>query len=195
MKVCLIGDSGVGKTCMSNSIIGNSFNQFSSTTIGALYLCKDYQSALDNKLSIWDTAGQERYRSLIPMYARCSNVLILVVCKEKYNWQESVSYWIDYYFKFATIDSKLLVIFSKVDKEDNKPNADDLKLINEILDQNSIEANILLHSSLTGSGLDIIHQELFKLSLKIRDSQVEKNIIKQTIKITNTPSKECCIIV
>ena len=146
MKVCLIGDSGVGKTCMSNSIIGNSFNQFSSTTIGALYLCKDYQSALDNKLSILDTAGQERYRSLIPMYARCSNVLILVVCKEKNNWQESVSYWIDYYFKFATIDSKLLVIFSKVDKEDNKPNADDLKLINEILDQNSIEANILLHS-------------------------------------------------
>ena len=33
---------------------------------------------------------KERYRSLVPMYARCSNVLILVICKEKYDWQESV---------------------------------------------------------------------------------------------------------
>ena len=40
MKVCLIGDSGVGKTCMSNSIVGNSFNQFSSATIGATYYVK-----------------------------------------------------------------------------------------------------------------------------------------------------------
>lgn len=194
MKVCLIGDSGVGKTCMSNSIVGNSFNQFSCATIGATYLCKNFQSALDNKLSIWDTAGQERYRSLVPMYARCSNVLILVVCKEKYDWQESVFYWTNYYFKYATIGSKLLVIFSKVDKENNKPNADDLKLVNEMLERNSIEANILLHSSLTGSGVDLIHQELFKLSLKIRDSQVEKNFREQTIKITGTSNKKCCIV-
>ena len=69
-----------------------------------------------------------------------------------------------------------------------------MKLVNEMLDGNSIEANILLHSSLTGSGVDIIHQELFKLSLKIRDSQVEKNFRKQTLKITDTPSKKCCII-
>ena len=29
MKVCLIGDTGVGKTCMTNSILGNSFNKYS----------------------------------------------------------------------------------------------------------------------------------------------------------------------
>ena len=77
-----------------------------------------------------------------------------------------------------------------MDKEDNKPNADDLKLVNEMLDKNSIEANILLHSSLTGSGVDIIHQELFKLSLKIRDSQVEKNVRETNNKIHRYTNKK-----
>tara|TARA_B100000768_G_scaffold179917_1_gene198662 strand:+ start:650 stop:811 length:162 start_codon:yes stop_codon:yes gene_type:complete len=33
MKVCLIGDTGVGKSCMSNNMVGNQFNQFSLNTL------------------------------------------------------------------------------------------------------------------------------------------------------------------
>ena len=73
----------VGKTCMSNSIVGNSFNQFSSATIGATYLCKNFKVLLIINYQYGIQQDKKDIESLVPMYARCSNVLILVVCKRK----------------------------------------------------------------------------------------------------------------
>ena len=70
-KVALLGDTSVGKSCLANRFINDSFSTFQEPTIGAAFMTK--QLELDNfkvKFEIWDTAGQERYRSLAPMYYR-----------------------------------------------------------------------------------------------------------------------------
>lgn len=64
-KIVLLGDMGVGKTCIS---IRYAYGKFSSTheaTIGGCFLTKDEE--LDDRITmfeIWDTAGQERYHAL-----------------------------------------------------------------------------------------------------------------------------------
>lgn len=56
MKVVLVGDTSVGKTCIINSIMGNSFSDH-KPTIGANKFDKTIKIDSDEvKISIWDTA-------------------------------------------------------------------------------------------------------------------------------------------
>ena len=64
-KIVLLGDMGVGKTCISNRYYSGEYTDNHDATIGGCFLTKDVE--LDThtvKFEIWDTAGQERYRSL-----------------------------------------------------------------------------------------------------------------------------------
>lgn len=79
-KIVLLGLSGVGKTSIMNRFVNGTFYDYIDTTIGALFFnIKHYVH--EGKLidmQIWDTAGQERYRSLIPMYARSADAILIV---------------------------------------------------------------------------------------------------------------------
>ena len=68
IKTVMIGDSGVGKSCVISRYIYNSYNAYLNTTIGAQFMTRE----VDNKyrIDIWDTAGQERYRSVSRTYYR-----------------------------------------------------------------------------------------------------------------------------
>ena len=79
VKAVLVGDAGVGKTCIAERISKNSFNESTYATVGAANLTVTIQT--NNReviFNIWDTAGQERYRSLTPMYFAGAQVAILV---------------------------------------------------------------------------------------------------------------------
>ena len=68
-KIVLLGDMGVGKTCISYRYYSGKFSETHEPTIGGSFMTKDVE--LDThivKFDIWDTAGQERYRSLAQMY-------------------------------------------------------------------------------------------------------------------------------
>ena len=61
IKVLLIGESKVGKTCLINSYVSRTFNINQLSTVGLDFRTK--KLTIQNKqinLSIYDTAGQER---------------------------------------------------------------------------------------------------------------------------------------
>lgn len=61
LKVVILGDGGVGKSCLMNRFVSNQFNEHSFHTIGVEFLNKDIEiNGEDYKLQIWDTAGQVR---------------------------------------------------------------------------------------------------------------------------------------
>eukprot|EP00062_Callorhinchus_milii_P020479 gi/632976175/ref/XP_007904649.1/ PREDICTED: ras-related protein Rab-26 [Callorhinchus milii] len=79
-KVMLVGDSGVGKTCLlvrfkDGAFLAGSF----ISTVGI-----DFRNKVLNvdgvkvKLQIWDTAGQERFRSVTHAYYRDAHALLLL---------------------------------------------------------------------------------------------------------------------
>ncbi|XP_060724503.1 ras-related protein Rab-22A isoform X2 [Tachysurus vachellii] len=61
LKVCLLGDTGVGKSSIVCRFVEDSFDPNIIPTIGASFMTKtvQYQNEL-HKFLIWDTAGQER---------------------------------------------------------------------------------------------------------------------------------------
>jgi len=78
LKMVLLGDSGVGKSCLISRYMYNHYNDYINATIGAQFMTKEL---MDGKfrIDIWDTAGQERFRSLIPLYIKSANLVVLVL--------------------------------------------------------------------------------------------------------------------
>ena len=80
-KVVLLGDSGVGKTCIISRYISGTFDENSATTNGASYCSKNINYEKLGKsllLDIWDTAGQEKYKALTKFFYKDAAVCILV---------------------------------------------------------------------------------------------------------------------
>lgn len=96
-KVVMLGESGVGKTCIINRYINNTFNPESMTTSGASYASKTmyfekYEKNM--KFDIWDTAGQEKFRSLTKIFYKETSVAILVYdITRKESFEEIKNYW------------------------------------------------------------------------------------------------------
>ena len=79
VKITLLGNSGVGKTCIITRYTEGSFEQNKASTSGASYSQKHL--VIENKeitLDVWDTAGQEKYRSLGRHFYKDAYIVCLV---------------------------------------------------------------------------------------------------------------------
>jgi len=73
-KVCIFGDSGVGKTSLTYRYVSERFVQDTKSTIGVDIVAKDIKIRNYNiKLQIWDFGGEERFKSFLPIYSRGSS--------------------------------------------------------------------------------------------------------------------------
>jgi len=98
IKLLLIGDSGVGKSCLLLRFSDDAFTPSFITTIGIDFKIRTVE--LDGKrikLQIWDTAGQERFRTITTAYYRGAMGILLVydVSDEKSfnnirNWMRNI---------------------------------------------------------------------------------------------------------
>lgn len=78
-KLVLIGDSGVGKSCLLLRFADDAFTESYITTIGVDFRFRTIE--IDNKvvkLQIWDTAGQERFRTITSAYYRGADGIVMV---------------------------------------------------------------------------------------------------------------------
>ena len=81
IKVVLLGEAGVGKTCIIKQFTENKFDINVISSLSAQFVSKtieytDFGKAL--KFDIWDTVGQERFRSIAKIFYKDAHVVILV---------------------------------------------------------------------------------------------------------------------
>ena len=77
-KLIIIGDSGIGKSCVLKRLVENEFKEDHDVTVGVefgSYLIRVEDKIL--KLQIWDTAGQESFRSITKIFYRGAHAAIL----------------------------------------------------------------------------------------------------------------------
>ncbi|EYB88253.1 hypothetical protein Y032_0250g149 [Ancylostoma ceylanicum] len=79
-KVIILGDAGVGKTCLSFRFCCGRFPEHTEATIGVDF--RERNCVIEKellKVQLWDTAGQERYRhSIVGHYYRNVNAVVFV---------------------------------------------------------------------------------------------------------------------
>lgn len=78
MKMILVGNTGVGKTCLIESYLKKHFEENTPTTLSPNYSTKQITKSDGSKITmrIWDTAGQEKYQALSQLFFRNSDVAI-----------------------------------------------------------------------------------------------------------------------
>ncbi|XP_077395998.1 ras-related protein Rab-15-like [Festucalex cinctus] len=78
-RILLLGDSGVGKTCMLRRFTDKEFDTGHISTIGVDFKMKTLEiDGIKVRVQIWDTAGQERYQTITKQYYRRAQGIIFV---------------------------------------------------------------------------------------------------------------------
>jgi small GTP-binding protein len=120
VKVVLIGDSGVGKTCICDRVVQGDFSSDSASTVRASFFTLPGSSNSDFTFEIWDTAGQDSYKSLVPSYFRGAAVAILVFDVTAHQSLTSLDNWVALAREHAPADCQFVVLGNKVDLEDQR---------------------------------------------------------------------------
>ena len=197
-KLIFLGDQSVGKSCILNRFMNDTFTEEYQATIGLDFQSKNVQ--IDNQdihLLLYDTAGQEKFRALIPMYTRDANIILLVYDVTSKDSFLHLSDWL----KDLTNVKKEDVIFAVVG---NKIDLDDRREVNSNEGENYAKEHDFIFaevSAKTGDGFsELFYKNLFeKIRNKFRpggqQQTSEVNNIKFNIeneKKKNETKKGCC---
>ena len=120
-KVIVVGNSGVGKSCLSMRAAQNIFKEEHQLTLGTeIYNFKVKINDKSINLMIWDTCGQEKYRSLIKNYYQNSSLAIIVYSVVDQISFDDVNEWYKQIKLNTSADCKIFLIANKVDLPERK---------------------------------------------------------------------------
>ncbi|KAI9297306.1 ras-domain-containing protein [Neoconidiobolus thromboides FSU 785] len=121
IKLLLIGDSGVGKSCVLLRFSDDSFTPSFITTIGIDFKIRTIE--LDGKrikLQIWDTAGQERFKTITTAYYRGAMGILLVYDVTDERSFNNIRNWIRNIEQHASEGVDRILIGNKCDMTEKK---------------------------------------------------------------------------
>jgi len=120
-KVVLVGNAGVGKTCLVRRFTQGLFPPGQGATIGVDFMIKSVDINGEKvKLQIWDTAGQERFRSITQSYYRSAHGLILVYDVSSQPTFDCLSEWLREIEEYANAKVLRVLVGNKTDREDRE---------------------------------------------------------------------------
>lgn len=134
-KLVLIGDSGVGKSCLLLRFADDAFTESYISTIGVDFRFRTVKMDKKTvKLQIWDTAGQERFRTITSAYYRGADGIIMVYDTTSSDSFDHVNDWLKEVNRYASEGTCKLLVGNKCDRtadravttEQAKEFADDL---------------------------------------------------------------------
>ncbi|XP_036594572.1 ras-related protein Rab-8A [Trichosurus vulpecula] len=189
-KLLLIGDSGVGKTCVLFRFSEDAFNSTFISTIGIDFKIRTIE--LDGKrikLQIWDTAGQERFRTITTAYYRGAMGIMLVYDITNEKSFDNIRNWIRNIEEHASADVEKMILGNKCDvnerRQVSKERGEKLALDYGIkFMETSAKANINVESAFFTLARDI----KAKMDKKLEGNSPQGN--NQGVKITPDPQRK-----
>jgi len=120
-KFLLIGDSGVGKTCILYRFSDDAFNTTFISTIGIDFKIKTIElRGKKVKLQIWDTAGQERFHTITTSYYRGAMGIMLVYDITNAKSFDNIARWLRNIDEHASEDVIKMLLGNKCDMTDRR---------------------------------------------------------------------------
>ena len=169
-KLVIIGDSGVGKSCILLRFADDTFTENYYSTIGVdfRFKCVDIGER-KCKLQIWDTAGQERFKTVTSAYYRGADGIIIVfdqTDKESFN---NIQHWIEDISRYSTDEPAKIIIANKDDMAEEKKivkNED----INELEKKTGLE--VIKTSAKTGDNVEYAFKKLAQQLILERNNRI-----------------------
>ncbi|MFX0020079.1 MAG: Rab family GTPase [Promethearchaeota archaeon] len=135
-KLCLIGDGGVGKTCIARRLCFDTFDANTKLTIGIDFYTYDMPIIINGeeqflRFSIWDFGGQEQFKKMFSYYIHGANGIFLVF--SLYNLNNTLlglDWWNNHLQKLLPQDIPKVLIGCKLDLIKDKKKVDELVIEN-----------------------------------------------------------------
>jgi small GTP-binding protein len=136
-KICLIGNGGVGKTCIARRLCFDTFDANTRLTIGIDFYTYDVPIIINGeesflRLSIWDFGGQEQFKKMFSYYINGANGIFLVF--SLYNLNNTLlglDWWNEHLEKLNHESTPKILVGCKYDLVE-----EDEKKLNELVIEN-----------------------------------------------------------
>lgn len=181
IKLLMIGDSNVGKTCILTKYVTNTFTDDFTTTIGIDFHIK--RIAVNDKivkLQLWDTAGQERFRSVTIGYFRGAQgafIVYDVTNRESFN---NIKKWIEDINKNCYKGIIIFLVGNKIDEIHNRQvSTEEGKELGKKYNINYFEC-----SAKTGKNIEEIY---FNIATIISKKIIEEQNLNKSVPILLLP--------
>ena len=120
-KLIVVGDQNTGKSSILNRFANNNFDDNYQATIGLDFANKNATiHDQEIRLILYDTAGQEKFRSLIPMYIREAQVILLIFDISNRKSFENIPNWFSEVLNVKNDEAVFALIGNKMDLSDNR---------------------------------------------------------------------------
>lgn len=189
VKLILIGDSGVGKTCIAQRKLNGQFNDATTSTIGAGQCMITAEGKYGKvSLNLWDTAGQERYRSLTHIFFKDAKIVVIV-----FDITRASSFSVLEEFNILAEENcpegiKKIVIGNKSDLEDKR----EVDSIDASDYAEKIKAEFYMETSArTGINIDELFYHIATIGYKVQESTKDDYHVVPQQQVGDTHNN-CC---
>ena len=189
IKILLLGDSSVGKTCFLKRYTDNTFQDAYLSTIGFDFKFKFV--TLDNgktvKVQLWDTAGQERFRTIAKSYYKGAHGIILIYDVTNRKTFENIRKWLNQISNEASNKISIILVANKIDCEEER------QISVEEGESLANENNLPIFEASAKDSINV--EESFKFLIeKINENIGEFNSTQKSTQLNtqNTPTKKSC---
>ena len=138
LKILLLGDTSVGKTCFLKRYTDDTFQDAYLSTIGFDFKFKyvTLQSGKKVKVQLWDTAGQERFRTIAKSYYKGAHGIILIYDVTNQKSFENIKNWLIQIKEEAPSRTCVILVANKIDFTEervvNKSDGENLAKLNNL---------------------------------------------------------------
>ncbi|MBY9002580.1 MAG: GTP-binding protein [Candidatus Lokiarchaeota archaeon] len=177
-KICLIGNGGVGKTCIARRLCLDTFDANTKLTIGIDFYTHDIPVIINGeesfvRLSIWDFGGQEQFKKMFSYYIHGANGVFLVF--SLFNLNNSLlglNWWNDHLSKLLHKETPKILVGCKSDLIQDPEKVDELVIENFRVKHNSIP--FYKTSSKDSHNIRGVFIDMVEAILKKNDFEYEK---------------------
>ena len=186
-KIVIVGDSGVGKSCLLLRFADDAFSEDFTSTIGV-----DFRMSTINvddivvRMQVWDTAGQERFRTITSAYYRNSDAIIICYDVSKRETFDHVIDWYNEVMKYGKTDVPVFLVGNKTDLPADVLEYDALKLAGDL------KIKHYYSSSRTAEGVNVIFNDIAKACIEHDRSRSNSNQDGLTLELNTKKSRNCC---
>jgi small GTP-binding protein len=180
VKICLLGQGGVGKTCLTKRLCFDTFDINTKLTIGLDFYTYDLPISVNDeetfvRLSLWDFGGQEQFKTLFSYYIGGANGIFMVFSLVNLQTLINLDWWYDQLAENTPLITPKMIIGTMsdlVNKENEKYQVDNL-IITQFMKKHN-EHEFFKTSSKVGYNIKQCFNELVKRILDQNKLEYDK---------------------
>ena len=181
MRVGLVGDEAVGKSCFMRFWAEEQFSDLYISTIGIDFNTRTVSvDGINLKIQVWDTAGQERFiRITESFYKTFTGIALFYDCtnQESFNWIVSRVHRIK---NLLTAEAVMVLVSSKCDRTDKiVPTEEGEALANEL--------GIHFFECSGKNGVNV-EETLYCIAKQVKDKGLCRQLESSRVRISNERS-------